>query len=284
MKVMQRTLRFHRFFGTMVGLLPSLLSLSGTFLPALEVSSECLLTGLGLGGTAAASSAILITTGTRRTVFCSVARFTTVEAQAGTGTRGPLHSGGGGGGGGAHRRRRASKKMSGANTSSSSKRAKQASKASWRVPMYQMSKWSVLRHARQGQVVKSWANKDMRQVPSREINRETRNRTNGIINSEGVHRAGEETRDPWRRLLYRETASTHHGKLYWKYCVATPTDILSRCRHVGCVVICPPDQHLGQRIEHMGRTLRIIHLVGAELHGLLPGAQVQKSLPRQVQK
>ena len=97
MKVMQRTLRFHRFFGTMVGLLPSLLSLSGTFLPALEVSSECLLTGLGLGGTAAASSAILITTGTRRTVFCSVARFTTVEAQAGTGTRGPLHSGGGGG-------------------------------------------------------------------------------------------------------------------------------------------------------------------------------------------
>lgn len=75
-----------------------LLSLSGTFLPALEVSSECLLTGLGLGGTAAASSAILITTGTRRTVFCSVARFTTVEAQAGTGTRGPLHSGGGGGG------------------------------------------------------------------------------------------------------------------------------------------------------------------------------------------
>ena len=86
------------------------------------------------------------------------------------------------------------------------------------------------------------------------------------------------------RLLYRETASTHHGKLYWKYCVATPSGILLRCRHVGCVVICPPDQHLGQRIEHMGRTLRIIHLVGAELHGLLPGAQVQKSLPRQVQK
>jgi hypothetical protein len=190
------------------------------------------LTGLSLGGTAAF-----------RTVFCSVARFTTVEAQAGTGTRGLLHSGGAAG------------QCTNFNLVCPSLNPPTETKSRRRVSCFP-GMWRI-----------EQSNKRHR----------------------GSDRAGEETRDPWRRLLYRETASIHHGKLYWKYCVATPTDILSRCRHVGCVVICSPDdlrqhQHLGQRIEHMGRTLRIIHLVGAELHGLLPGAQVQKSLRRQMQK
>ena len=83
MKVMQRIpcLCIHeRSIGAIVFsfLIPLLFSLCGKFSPALEVTSECLLTSLGLGTSSA--SAVLGIIGTRWTLFCSMARFTTVKA------------------------------------------------------------------------------------------------------------------------------------------------------------------------------------------------------------
>lgn len=63
------------------------------------------------------------------------------------------------------------------------------------------------------------------------------------------------------------------------------------CRQLACIVIGSPfdlwqhQQIVGRGVgQHVGRAVPIIYIVGSELYGLLPGAQMQESVSGQVQE
>ena len=63
------------------------------------------------------------------------------------------------------------------------------------------------------------------------------------------------------------------------------------CRQLAWIIIGSPfymrqhQQIVGQRVgQHVGRAVPIIYVVGTELYGLLPGAQMQESMSGQVQE